>query len=140
MHRQTLKNLVEYHRDATFEQFCQDIFPDFDPVESSGYLHGKFELFQNRFMLFLSELDEVHFDNVALSILKHFGNTEPVFRNVIARIGKIHPYDSDADTKALDFLRLDICPMILDYQQKIKQLRSVLVQLVNIITEKKDER
>ena len=142
MHRQTLKNLVEYHRDATFEQFCQEIFPDFDPVESSGYLHEKFELFQNRFMLFLSELDELHFDKVALSILKHYGNAEPVFLDIIARVGKIHPSDTDADTNALEMLRLDICPMILDYQRKIKQMRNVLAQLVNIITGKKmkDER
>ena len=46
MHKQTLKNLLQYHRDVQFKQFCSEIFPDFRLSESYGYLSGKFSLFQ----------------------------------------------------------------------------------------------
>ena len=113
MHKQTLKNLFEYHRDTTFEQFCREIFSDFDPVESCGYLHEKFELFQNRFMLFLSELDDVHFENVALAVTRRYGHFDPKFDAVVVEAKQIQWDSADSERKALDLIRVEICPMML---------------------------
>ena len=83
MHKQTLKNLLQYHRDVQFKQFCSEIFPDFRLSESYGYLSGKFSLFQYRFMQFLSELDEAHLENFSDAILKRYGSDEPEFCNIM---------------------------------------------------------
>ena len=83
MHKQTLKNLLQYHRDVQFKQFCSEIFPDFRLSESYGYLSGKFSLFQYRFMQFLSELDEAHLENFSDAILKRYGSDEPEFCDII---------------------------------------------------------
>ena len=83
MHKQTLKNLLQYHRNVQFKQFCSEIFPDFRLSESYGYLSGKFSLFQYRFMQFLSELDEAHLENFSDAILKRYGSDEPEFCDII---------------------------------------------------------
>ena len=83
MHKQTLKNLLQYHRDTTFEQFCRDIFPDFNAAESRGYLSGKFGQFQNRFISFLAELDEGHLEYFSDAILKRYGSDEPEFCDAV---------------------------------------------------------
>ena len=83
MHKQTLKNLLQYHRDVQFKQFCSEIFPDFRLSESYGYLSGKFSLFQYRFMQFLSEQDEAHLENFSDAILKRYGSDEPEFCDII---------------------------------------------------------
>lgn len=71
MHKHTLKNLPRYHRDAAFEQFCGEVFPDFNAKDSRGYLSGKFGQFQYRFIGFLSELDEAHLEYLANAIQVH---------------------------------------------------------------------
>ncbi len=53
-----LTKLLNYHRNTMFQKFCRDVYPDFKPEESSGYLSGKFGQFQYRFIAFLSELDQ----------------------------------------------------------------------------------
>ena len=83
MHKQTLKNLLQYHREVQFKQFCSEIFPDFRLSESYGYLSGKFSLFQYRFMQFLSELDEAHLENFSDAILKRYGSDEPEFCDIM---------------------------------------------------------
>ena len=44
------------------------------------------------------------------------------------------PWDSaDSEEERLDIIRVEICPMMLDYKLKIKQLREVLPSLVSIV-------
>jgi len=71
MYKLTLKKLFRYYRDATFEQFCREVFPDFNVKESRGYLNEKFGQFQHCFIGFLSELDEAHLEYLANAIQSH---------------------------------------------------------------------
>lgn len=89
MHKQTLKNLLCYYRDTTFEQFCREIFPDFNNKESRGYLSGKFGQFQNRFIRFLAELDEAHLEYFSDAVLKHYGSDDPEFCDIADAARKI---------------------------------------------------
>lgn len=70
----TLVNLHHYHRDATFEQFCREVFPDFDAKKSCGYLLEKFDRFQYCFIGFLSDLDKAHLAYLTNAIQSHNAN------------------------------------------------------------------
>ena len=68
MHKQTLKNLLAYHRDLHFEDFCKDVYPDFDTSQSGGYLRGKYALFKHNLMIFLAQLDSDRLEKLSETI------------------------------------------------------------------------
>lgn len=68
MHKQTLKNLLAYHRDLQFKDFCKDIYPDFDASQSGGYLQKKYALFKHNLMIFLAQLDSDRLEKLSETI------------------------------------------------------------------------
>ncbi len=68
MHKQTLKNLLAYHRNLQFEDFCKDIYPDFDTSQSDGYLREKYALFKHNLMIFLAQLDSDRLERLSETI------------------------------------------------------------------------
>ncbi len=89
MHKQTLKNLLHYHTNITFEEFHQEIFPDFKLSGSVNYLHNKFRIFHDCLFLFLAELDECRLEYLADAILKRYGSDDPEYCDIIEKAEKI---------------------------------------------------
>ncbi len=76
MHKQILKNLLAYHRDLHFEDFCKDLYPEFDISESRGYLHNKYRLFIRNFIFFLSDADECRLEKMSEIIFNRSNTNE----------------------------------------------------------------
>jgi hypothetical protein len=89
MHKQTLKNLLRYHTNVTFEEFHREIFPDFKLAGSVNYLNNKFRIFHDCFFLFLAELDECRLEYLADAILKRYGSDDPEYCDIVEKAEKI---------------------------------------------------
>lgn len=89
MHKQTLKNLLHFHTNVTFEEFHREIFPDFKLSGSVNYLNNKFRRFHEHFFLFLAELDEFRLEYLADAILKRYGSDDPEYCDIIEKAGEI---------------------------------------------------
>lgn len=71
-----LAKLLNYHQNTMFQKFCRDIYPDFKPEESCGYLSGKFGQFQYRFIAFLAELDQSRLEKLENAISQNTETTQ----------------------------------------------------------------
>jgi hypothetical protein len=89
MHKQTLKNLLHFHTNITFEEFHREIFPDFKLSGSVNYLNNKFCRFHDHFFLFLAELDEFRLEYLADAILKRYDSDDPEYCDITEKAEKI---------------------------------------------------
>ncbi len=75
-HASFLSKLLNYHLNTMFQKFCRDVYPDFQPEKSRGYLSGKFGQFQYRFIAFLAELDQSRLEKLENAISQNTETTQ----------------------------------------------------------------